>query len=450
MRTRYTLLMAALLVSQLVQAKPANLSQEQLHVLLDSTTPASADTSFLALDRAIQQSLIAALQGDTSKLTRDRLKNVEQSDKLSDSKWLKASGYNFAKKENQQAGIALLSAFPLLPKTTIAASLKTVEQANLNASNGQRTQALIDAEGQDHLFFLADALGPKLGEAFLRAYNNGELGKAAALIKATEVGTGAAKKYFDNPRPFLIPGNTIHFVPDTAVVKDNAPYKASESSYPSGHTNTAYTDALLLGEMLPERFIPLLDRAARYGYSRMILGVHYPIDLMGSRMVAQRNVAHYLNDAKYNALFEQAKQQLRAALEKECGTSLAECAKPQGAGDPYTAPQMKAFYRYTMTYHLPQEKVTATRVVVPEDAEVLLEGPLPHLSAAQRRQLMVKTALAGGILFPAARLSKASGSVLIFLQRPAPHITVADTTGGATRLFLSGHLLARHPVPIGR
>lgn len=27
---------------------------------------------------------------------------------------------------------------------------------------------------------------------------------------------------------------------------------------------------------------------------------------------------------------------------------------------------------------------------------MLLEAPLPHLSAAQRRQLMVKTALAGG------------------------------------------------------
>jgi hypothetical protein len=40
---------------------------------------------------------------------------------------------------------------------------------------------------------------------------------------------------------------------------------------------------------------------------------------MGSRMVAQRNVAHYLNDAKYRALFNEARDQLRAALEKECG-----------------------------------------------------------------------------------------------------------------------------------
>ncbi|MCX8957858.1 acid phosphatase [Erwinia psidii] len=396
MRIRYTLLTATLLVSQLAQAKTTDLSEEHLRAILDSTTPASTDTQFVALDSAIQQSLIAALQGDADKLTRDQLKDAEQSDKLADNKWLKASGYDFAKKEKQQASISLLSAFPLLPKTTIDASLKTVEQVNLNASQGLRSQALIDAEGQDHLFFLADALGPKLGQAFIRAYNNGELGKAAALIKASEVGTGTAKKHFNNPRPFLIPGNTIHFVPDTAIVKDNAPYKATEGSYPSGHTNTAYTDALLLGEMLPERFVPLVDRAARYGYSRMVLGVHYPIDLMGSRMVAQRNVAGYLNDAKYHALFDEARQQLRAALEKACGTSLAECAKPQGAGDPYTAPQMKAFYRYTMTYHLPQEKVKASPVVVPEGAEVLLEGPLPHLSAVQRRQLMVSTALPGG------------------------------------------------------
>ncbi|MEW5288871.1 phosphatase PAP2 family protein [Erwinia papayae] len=396
MRTRYTLLAAALLVSQLAQAKIYPASEESLRATIDSTTPASSNAQFLELNHAIQQSLIAALQGDSDKLTRERLKDAEQSDKQADTKWLKASGYDFAKKENQQAGIALLSAFPALPKTTIAASLKTVEQVNLNASQGQRTQALIDAEGQDHLYFLADALGPKLGQAFITAYNKGELGKAAALIKASEVSTSAAKKHFDNPRPFLIPGNSIHFVPDTAVVKDNAPYKATEGSYPSGHTNTAYTDALLLGEMLPERFVPLVDRAARYAYSRMVLGVHYPIDLMGSRMVAQRNVAHYLNDAKYRALFDEAKQQLRVALEKECGTSLAECAKPQGAADPYSAPQMKTFYRYSMTWNLPQEKVKATPVVVPEGAEVLLEGPLPQLSAAQRRHLMVSTALAGG------------------------------------------------------
>jgi membrane-associated phospholipid phosphatase len=148
------------------------------------------------------------------------------------------------------------------------------------------------------LYFLSDALGPRLGKAFLDAYDKGELGKAAALIKASEVSTGAAKKHFDYKRPFLIQGNTIHQVPDDVVVKDNKPYSADGGSFPSGHTNTGYTDALLMAEMIPERFDSLVERGARYGYSRIVLGVHYPLDVMGSRMVAQRNVAHYLNDPR--------------------------------------------------------------------------------------------------------------------------------------------------------
>jgi membrane-associated phospholipid phosphatase len=56
-----------------------------------------------------------------------------------------------------------------------------------------------------------------------------------------------------------------------------------------------------MAEMIPERFDALVTRGARYGYSRIVLA-YYPLDVMGSRMVAQRNVAHYLNDAKYRAV----------------------------------------------------------------------------------------------------------------------------------------------------
>lgn len=140
------------------------------------------------------------------------------------------------------------------------------------------------------------------------------------------------------------------------MVKDNKPYSADGGSFPSGHTNTGYTDALLMAEMIPERFDSLVERGARYGYSRIVLGVHYPLDVMGSRMVAQRKVAHYLNDPAYRKLFNEARDQLRTALEKECGASLAECAKTAGKDDPYRDPAMKEFYRFTMTYDLPQQK----------------------------------------------------------------------------------------------
>ncbi|WP_455817389.1 acid phosphatase [Pseudomonas cerasi] len=394
MRFRLTFLTAALLVSQFSQAKTTSLPQAA--ALADSVTDAQGSADYLALQKQVQRTLIEAIKGKHDKIERSQLEDAKQEKPLTDTDWLKASGYDFAKKANQQAGIALLGAFSTLPQSILDQNLATVENINLNATTSLRQQALIDAEGQNYLYFLADALGPRLGQAFVSAYNKGELSKAAALIKASEVSTSEAKKHFSYKRPFLIPGNSIHPVPDNAVVNDNHPYTADGGSFPSGHTNAGYTDALLMAQMLPERFVPLVDRGARYGYSRIVLGVHYPLDVMGSRMVAQRNVAHYLNDPAYRKLFDQAKQQLRTALEKECGMSLKSCAQAPAKTDPYAAKPMQTFYRFTMTYNLPVVNAKPSPLVVPEGAEVLLEAPLPNLSAAQRRQLMVKTALAGG------------------------------------------------------
>ena len=394
MKIRMTLLTASLLLAQQAMAKDVPLTVAR--DIANTTTPASVSQTFDGLENQSLAALRDALKGDGTKVEREHLEKAAQSTKQADTAWLKASGYDFKVKDNQQAGIELLSTFSALPAPVLDQNLKIVEEINLNATSGLRHQALADAEGISYLYFLSDALGPRLGKAFIAAYDKGELGKAAALIKASEVSTGAAKKHFDYKRPFLVQGNTIHQVPDDVVVKDNKPYSADGGSFPSGHTNTGYTDSLLMAEMIPERFDSLVERGARYGYSRIVLGVHYPLDVMGSRMVAQRNVAHYLNDPRYRALFNEARDQLRTALEKECGTSLAECAKTAGKDDPYRDPAMKDFYRFTMTYDLPQQKGKAQPVKVPEGAEVLLEVALPDLSAAARRELMVKTALPGG------------------------------------------------------
>lgn len=394
MKLQFTLLTSALLLALPVLAKdvPVNQAAE----IAASVTPASASETFDALESQALMRLRAALKGDAATLTRDKLEQAKQSKTQADKAWLKASGYDFKAKENQQAGIELLSAFSSLPAPIVKDNLDAVTGINRDASQATRHQALADAEGINYLYFLSDALGPRLGNAFLTAYDKGELGKAAALIKASEVSTGEAKKHFANPRPFLISGNSIHLVPDDVVVKDNHPYTADGGSFPSGHTNTGYTDALLLAEMIPERFDALVMRGARYGYSRIVLGVHYPLDVMGSRMVAQRNVAHYLNDAKYRALFNDARDQLRAALEKECGMSLAECAQTDGKNDPYRDPAMQTFYRFTMTYDLPQQKGEKQSLSVPKEADVLLQAALPNLSAAQRQAVIVKTALPAG------------------------------------------------------
>jgi len=387
---------SAMLWLSFAGAQPANDQPRQISVIVEPTTPASQAPRFVTLERQVLHDLRQALQGSAATLTRPQLEQAKQTAPLADKSWLTQSGYDFAVKQNQQVGIALLAEFSQLSPAILTQNLAIVTQINRDATQGQRQQALADAEGQNYLFFLADALGPRLGTAFLTAYGKGEIAQAAALIKGSEISTSAAKDHFNYPRPFLAPGNLIHRVPDDTVVKDGLPYNATAGAFPSGHTNTGYTDALLLAEMIPERFVPLVDRGARYGYSRIVLGVHYPLDIIGSRMVAQRNVAHFLNDPQYRVIFEQAKNQLRSALAKECGTTLEQCAKKDVQADPYTDKAMTTFYRYTMTYGLPAERTTAKTVSVPPGAEVLLEAPLPKLSAARRRALLANTALADG------------------------------------------------------
>ncbi|MRS16396.1 phosphatase PAP2 family protein [Enterobacteriaceae bacterium RIT691] len=394
MKKRLFLFVLVLLLSQPGLAKEMSIPGSSSAA--DDVTSAADSSTYVQLEQRVLIALRKSLQGNAATLSRDNLEKATQSAALADGGWLKASGYDFQTSSRQQAGIALLSGFSDLPVDTLKANLQTVIVINQDATQTLRHQALMDAEGISFLWFLSDALGPRLGNAFLTAYGKGELSKAAALIKASEVSTGAAKKHFNYERPFLVQGSGIYLVPDDIVVKDRHPYRADGGSFPSGHTNTGVTDALLVAQMLPERYASLVVRGVRYGYSRVVLGVHYPLDVMGSRMIAENNVAYYLNDPAYQALFKEARDELRAALEKECGATIAECAKTNGKDDPYREPEMKDFYRFTLTYNLPAQKSSQQKLKVPKGAEVLLESALPTLSAAKRRELMVSTALPAG------------------------------------------------------
>ncbi|EDZ1185793.1 phosphatase PAP2 family protein [Salmonella enterica] len=394
MKLHITVLASSLMLAMPALAKDISLFQAEL--IAKSVTPNSTSDAFKSLESQWLAQLRKALQGDGAALTRDDLIQMQQNPGQADTAWLQASGYDFQTSDNQQVGITLLSAFNTLPEAVLKDNLAMVTAINHDADVNTRHQALADAESVGYLYFLSGAMGPRLGRAFLTAYDKGELGKAAALIKASEVSTSAAKKYFHYPRPFLVPGNTIHLTPDDVVVKDGHPYTADGASFPSGHTNVGYTDALLMAEMLPERFDALVIRGARYGYSRLVLGVHYPLDVIGARMVAQRNVAHYLNDPHYRTLFNEARIQLREALMKECGTTIVECAASTEKEDPYRDPAMHTFYRFTMTYNLPQQKSEHQPLKVPKGADVLLQAALPNFSTAQRQALMEETALPAG------------------------------------------------------
>lgn len=55
---------------------------------------------------------------------------------------------------------------------------------------------------------------------------------------------------------------------------------SDQFSFPSGHTSAAFMMASLLGYSTPELLIPLYCWATMVGFSRIVLGVHFPTDTL--------------------------------------------------------------------------------------------------------------------------------------------------------------------------
>jgi len=112
------------------------------------------------------------------------------------------------------------------------------------------------------------------------AVAGGRRGRRAAFSGLVAVGASSltadltAKHLVHRRRPERSPANT-----------GRRARMPTSSSFPSGHTASAFAFATAVATNLPELSLPLYGLATAVGYSRVHNGVHYPGDVMGGAVL---------------------------------------------------------------------------------------------------------------------------------------------------------------------
>lgn len=284
-------------------------------------------------------------------------------------------------------------------------NLEIVVRINNAAKDDRAAQLLaLQDDHDDPLVNLSAGFGENLGTHFRAAVEEGRLPKMTALMSGNLARAGGiasssfAEKYtYNYDRPFVVaPERIERYYRDNPG--DDDPYSETPA-YPSGHTNKAAWTATLMSMMLPEVAPQIQARSSEAGQSRLVMGVHYPLDVMGGRMMGNQAAADRWADPQFRPLIQAAAAELRAELEWRCGSTLAECI---AADTPYLSDDAAiAQYTERMTYGFNRVGEAGVAVTVPQGYAGLLATTHPQLTDEQRVKVLEVTAIDSG--FPLDR-----------------------------------------------
>lgn len=399
---------------------------------------------------------------------------------------------------------------------------------NRHATAAQQLLALQDAQYDttgaqyDQSITVSMGLGSKLGPLYVQGSETGALPLTVALVNSETgtsgayVGTTAAKAYFSHPRPYLPtdPGSAPKAGDDPAAcaparvnassqaaIRKGQPWADAKGnlliervapvtdtthrfsandvlldagygtagictggSFPSGHATTAYQAGITLATLLPELAPELLTRASEAGNDRIVLGVHYPLDVIGGRIDGEAAIAKRWSDAKYRTeVLLPARHELVKYLQKATGHSLAYAIAHEKAyaSNPYAGKKVPGgtaqvvvnrktavkVYTERLTYGFTRIGAKHLAPSVPAGAQNLLRTTFPTLNAKQRTSVLAQTEIASG--FPLDGTRTAGGSWQRLNLAAATSATVLLGTHGSVRVVSVGgraHVIThRHP-----
>lgn len=234
----------------------------------------------------------------------------------------------------------------------VAINHKAAEDLDNTGLNAQRKRALVDSDLQAEET-MPDALGPVLGAYMSEGLKQGKLNAVADMFSFNVASTYASKRAAMHPRPYLNRAessfggtNDLAGLPATLDIKQSPSWLEhvpgysnlqKNSSYPSGHTTGAYSWGIALAGMIPELAPQIMARTSEAGNNRIVLGVHYPLDIMGGRIGASAQNGQYWHN-EFSSSIVPAARQLRGYLTERCqadehGSTLAACIANVKAND---------------------------------------------------------------------------------------------------------------------
>ena len=369
-----------------------------------------------------------------------------------------------------------------------AANINYVVNATANRTAAQAVQAYLDdrrAKG----YSVSDGMGP-LAAAWRTAaqqttsitavpadattvlYNdsgnntgvggtaNAGFGSVVDLVNlvGNNASTEPAKRFYKYARPYRW-SSSVQVLPALVPAKSSTP--ATDGGFTSGHSAEAVRDAVAMAYLVPERFQEMLSRGLELGESRILAGMHSPLDVISGRMLglaaAAANLADPANAGKKSAAYAQAHATLMAATGTTADNFNAFAHTGSAENDRFADYSVnKANYLRRSTFGMTPIAATSAPASVPKGAEVLLETRLPYLSEAQRRVVLKTTALPSGYpvmddaegwgrlnLFAAADgYGALSGNVLVSMDASKGGFHAADRwrndIGGSGKLLKQG------------